>query len=120
MKSKSPEYQREWRKNNPEKAKAYWQKWYQNNKHKERERRRSILYGMKEGEFDQMCEAQGQCCAACNEPFGEDKRAVEHCHGCGCIRGAVHLKCNTSMGSAGDDPEKLRRLAEYLEGHTCR
>jgi hypothetical protein len=32
-----------------------------------------------------------------------------------CIRGLMHQNCNVALGMAGDSPEVLRKLADYLE-----
>lgn len=32
-----------------------------------------------------------------------------------CIRGRICSPCNTSLGSLGEDPERIRRLAKYAE-----
>jgi len=49
------------------------------------------------------------------------KRAEEicfdHCHQTGKFRGWLCHTCNRLLGLAGDSPEVLRRLAEYLERH---
>jgi hypothetical protein len=33
------------------------------------------------------------------------------------FRGVIHFGCNVSLGHVKDDPERLRRMANYLEEH---
>src|SRR6201988_404982 len=110
MTSKSPEYHREWRAKNLDKAREACRKWHAANLDKAKEKHRRNRYGMAEGDFDRMCEEQGQCCAACGEPWGDCRVVVELCHGCGGIRGITHQKCNNIIGNAGDRPARLRKL----------
>jgi hypothetical protein len=67
-------------------------------------------------------------CAIGGEPLGEHY-AVDHCHACaathghdpergcpGCFRGIVCHGHNFALGAFRDDPEALRRAAEFV-GH---
>jgi hypothetical protein len=40
---------------------------------------------------------------------------VDHCHTSGRIRGFLCHDCNLAIGKAKDDPNLLRKMAEYLE-----
>lgn len=52
---------------------------------------------------------------------GSDWRiAFDHCHTGGHFRGWLCQKCNTILGLAGDDPERLRKLATYLDEDRSR
>lgn len=73
-----------------------------------------------------MAEEQQGCCYLCNEPLDmEAYRAVhvDHDHSCcrgqkscgTCIRGLACQKCNQGIGQFGDDPERMRRVADNLE-----
>lgn len=53
-------------------------------------------------------------CLVCEEH--REVLDVEHCHHTSVIRGLCCGRCNTAMGFLGDDPERLRRAALYLEG----
>lgn len=67
-------------------------------------------------------ETQGGC-AACgtNEP-GSKGWATDHDHTCcpgtrscgNCIRGILCQSCNLALGHAGDSPQKLQALIDYL------
>jgi hypothetical protein len=41
----------------------------------------------------------------------------DHCHTTGRFRGWLCRNCNVTLGLVGDDPNKLRALADYLEKH---
>jgi hypothetical protein len=55
-------------------------------------------------------------CAICGKP-NPDGRALarDHCHRSGVQRGRLCERCNIGLGQFGDDPERLRAAAEYLE-----
>ena len=50
-------------------------------------------------------------CEICGKP----SKSIDHCHDTGKIRGCLCNGCNSMLGFAKDDPELLRRGAEYLE-----
>lgn len=80
-------------------------------------------YGISLAEYGEMLLAQNGVCAICQKP--EENKiggkptplAVDHCHKKGGVRKLLCAKCNQGLGSFKDDPELLRRAAEYLELH---
>lgn len=61
-------------------------------------------------------------CASCGGSFVDEtyhalSKVLDHCHDTGKIRGVLHMRCNLSIGQAGDDPEVLRKHVAYLERH---
>lgn len=60
----------------------------------------------------------------CGLPL-DGKFALDHDHACcdkgaqfscrKCDRGVLHIGCNAALGMVGDDPQRLRNLADYLE-----
>jgi len=105
------EYQRQWRLNHPEQA-----------KNAELKRRKGIsLEGYKE-----MLENQQGGCAICGKRGGEVGSgggkalylAVDHSAKSGAVRGLLCTNCNLGIGSFKDNPELLRKAAEYLEERT--
>lgn len=44
-----------------------------------------------------------------------DVIAFDHCHQNGHFRGWLCDRCNTTLGQAQDNPELLRKMADYLE-----
>lgn len=115
---------------NPEKARASVAAYRARNPEKYRARnaennaaRREKLYGLRRT----IAASQGFTCP-CGSALGpEDGWALDHDHACcrtnkaidacgNCYRGVMHKNCNCAIGFAGDDPDKLRRLAQYLSG----
>lgn len=80
-------------------------------------------YGVSIDEYEEM--ASGGCCI-CGQPQGDDaggrKLAVDHDHSCcpgttscgKCVRGVLCRGCNIGLSNFKDDPELLRRAADYL------
>lgn len=72
-------------------------------------------YGLLEGEWDELFEAQGKVCAVCRQPR-RGRLDVDHDHKTGLVRGLVCAADNRKvLKYAKDDPERLRRAADYLE-----
>lgn len=53
-------------------------------------------------------------CDSCGE---EAQTVFDHCHASGEFRGWLCCKCNAALGMLDDDPEKIRKLAVYMEKH---
>lgn len=59
---------------------------------------------------------KGQCAICLQVP---DKRLVlDHDHATGVVRGFICGCCNSALGMAGDCPDRLRRLADYLDNYS--
>lgn len=76
--------------------------------------RRKTLYGITRAEFDFMLKEQGGHCAICPRTNGRRALAVDHDHATGKVRGLLCDNCNHTLGKMRDDPELLRRAADYL------
>jgi hypothetical protein len=74
--------------------------------------------------YNEMWEAQGGKCAACDRPeaeCGKYRLAVDHDHSCcsgkrscgKCIRGLLCSACNMALGLLGDDPRRIANLQAY-------
>jgi hypothetical protein len=76
-------------------------------------------YGFTPEAFDQMLESQGHRCAICgtDTPGGKGAWHVDHDHDTGAVRGLLCHHCNTAIGNLKDDPELLRKAANYIESH---
>jgi hypothetical protein len=106
---------------------AWWREYYAANRDaysaKDRERRRRDHHGMQPEDWTRMWAAQGGRCYLCGEELALEQAHVDHDHGCCpkgwscqiCRRGLACLHCNTAIGSARDDPARLRRMADALE-----
>lgn len=77
-------------------------------------------------ELSALLEKQGHRCALCGLErkgwvfsTGSVKRkeslVVDHCHKTHKVRGFLCGDCNTALGRFGDDPERLKAAAAYLE-----
>lgn len=77
-------------------------------------------YGMSAERYEQMFEAQGGACAVCSRPGGgtsrSDRLYVDHNHETGAVRGLLCLFCNMALGQLGEDADRIRQLADYIEG----
>jgi hypothetical protein len=64
-------------------------------------------------------------CVICQTKFYEQivkerkpkRPVVDHCHSTGVIRGILCSNCNAILGIALDNPEILRRAANYLDNN---
>lgn len=75
-------------------------------------------YGLSLEEYDAMEAAQGGVCAVCGNACTSGKQlAVDHCHATGKVRALLCSGCNLALGRFQDDPEVLRKAADYLEQH---
>lgn len=83
-------------------------------------------YGLGRDDFAELLKVQGGRCYLCGEPLDlADTRKihVDHDHACcrgskscgDCVRGVACEPCNKGIGAFGDDPERMRRVADALE-----
>lgn len=78
-------------------------------------------YGLTKETFAAMFDRQGRCCLLCGrsesefEPKAKHPFEVDHDHKTGIVRGILCGRCNTGLGHFDDDPDKLRRAADYIE-----
>lgn len=104
---KQLESSKRWRANNLERAKA--------TDHKKHLRRK---FGITPEQYNTLLEQQNHNCAICGGgDKGGRRLSVDHCHGCGEIRGLLCGNCNSAIGQLGDDPQMLRDAISYLESH---
>jgi len=84
-----------------------------------RERR----YGVTRADYDKMFAEQGGRCAICgtDDPAthtskgGDGSFCVDHCHQTGKVRGLLCGYCNTGIGKLRDNPDIMRKAAQYVE-----
>lgn len=55
---------------------------------------------------------QDSVCEVCGS---NERLVIDHDHKIGWVRGILCHNCNVALGMAGDSPERLRALADYLE-----
>ena len=131
---KQREYMRRWRKANPEKRREQQRRYYQASREKQLEYRRRYgeangrnirlrrNHGLYPEDWEALLAAQDGCCYLCGDPLPDDpaKVAIDHDHRCcgpetscrACRLGLAHSQCNRLVGLAGDDPARLRRIAD--------
>lgn len=75
-------------------------------------------YGITAEDYDRMLDTQGGVCAICGgaEPTGR-RLAVDHDHATGVVRQLLCKPCNVSIGSMGEDVDRLRAAIAYIEAH---
>lgn len=54
-------------------------------------------------------------CGICNSQGGTRGLFLDHDHHTGAFRGWLCYACNTAIGMLGDDPDRCRRAADYIE-----
>jgi len=89
--------------------------------------KRAWRYGITAERFTEMLDEQGWSCALCRCDLDFRTALVDHDHECcperkacgKCVRGILCNRCNAMLGMALDDPDRLRRAAEYLERNTA-
>jgi hypothetical protein len=93
---------------------------------KARESRVEKIYGLSPDDLSAILTAQGNVCALCQKPFIKRNGSVDHDHSRehlgmrASVRGVIHGWENTIIGRLGDDPERFRRIADYLENPPAR
>lgn len=79
-------------------------------------RRVKSQYGLADGQYEAMYEAQGGRCAICRWATGKTRRlSVDHDHKTGYVRGLLCRPCNSMLGHLRDDPEAALRIYQYLD-----
>ena len=90
----------------------YTKEWKANN----RESRLKRLYGINQAVFEKMFEIQGKCCAICKTEVPNcNNWHIDHDHETNLVRGILCKNCNIMLGEAKDNPDILRRAAQYLD-----
>jgi len=88
---------------------------------KNNERNRLRKTGFTPELFNQKLKEQNGICAICetNKPGGKGDWQADHCHSSKTPRGLLCWHCNVVLGLVKDDPERLRRAAQYLEKYAA-
>lgn len=81
-------------------------------------------FGIDDDGYEILLEMQGGRCGICgctdSGRKGADRFAIDHSHETGAVRGLLCSRCNQALGLFGDNPDVLRKAAEYLERHNER
>jgi hypothetical protein len=112
----------EWSKRNPEKRNRYQRNWRKN--HPEKARARDLRHDLKRScgltmeQFAQKLEAQnGRCviCGSTKSSSGNKRFCSDHDHKTNKLRGLLCIKCNRGLGLLGDSVAVLIRALQYLQ-----
>lgn len=107
------------RRADPRAARAYDATWRAKNPIKMRASKLKYNHGITLEWYNSTLAAQGGGCAICGIPVCPQwgRLSVDHCHTTGRVRGLLCNACNVSIGRFRDQPERLRKAADYLEHH---
>jgi hypothetical protein len=98
------------------------QKWLDANKEKRplinRTWKLRRVYGLTAEQYQGMLVSQNNCCAICKKPFGLEGTKqgphVDHDHSSKFVRGLLCGKCNSFIGLADEDIERLQSAIDYI------
>lgn len=101
---------------------AYMRKWVAVNRENVRSSNLQQNYGITLKEYEVLLEAQGGLCAICRQAESQihyktgipKNLAVDHDHVSGVVRGLLCGGCNSLLGAANDDLDRLQAAIEYL------
>jgi len=66
--------------------------------------------------YESLLEIHKGCCGICGNPCPTKRSlAVDHDHATGTVRGLLCQRCNHGIGLFHDNPDRLRKAADYLE-----
>lgn len=112
-----------------EKRKATWRRYYDRSKEAINEKRRKHYeevvwprhlmkkYGLTVERYNEIAASQNYVCAITGlPPESGTKLEVDHCHVTNTIRGLIRKEINKAIGAFRDNPEWLKRAAEYVKG----
>lgn len=93
-----------------------------------RHRAREFLkkFGLTLEDYYRMYDEQEGLCGSCRYPETDTRNgkvrwlSVDHCHSTGSVRGLLCGNCNNGLGRFKDDPDLLRKAADYLERHAMK
>ena len=73
-------------------------------------------YGITIEDYDYMLKEQGHRCAICrtDNPGGQGRFHVDHCHDTGRVRGLLCSNCNHGLGKFQDSVLFLEQAIRYL------
>lgn len=79
--------------------------------------RRHEAYGLTKAELDVLLAQHEKCAICASGSWGKKGPQVDHDHATGKVRGVLCINCNNGLGRFGDDSERLRAAADYVEAH---
>lgn len=90
------------------------------------EKQRAKRYGLTVEELHELHRQADGVCQICGNKPNKDGRPkdrgnsanilnIDHCHTTGKVRGLLCSRCNITLGVLEEDPELMRKMAEYIE-----
>lgn len=73
-------------------------------------------HGLTPEQVELVMRAQRRHGVICIRPINVKTAHLDHDHKTGELRALLCFSCNSAIGNFGDDPERMRRAASYLEG----
>lgn len=110
---------------NPGTYREYADRWRAENPEKRKEVARNYARKVRWGRFgvtpeqaaELIARANGRC-ESCNDELSDKIGiTIDHCHVSSVVRGVLCAPCNKAEGFLKSDPERARRLADYLDRH---
>lgn len=101
----------------PERKKAYWKSWRENNPERNKERLREYAitrYGITVAEYEEMRESCDNTCMICGSPPTRSRLSIDHDAETGRVRGLLCDPCNLAIGLLNHDPNVLQQAISYL------
>lgn len=91
--------------------------WKKKNSGRVKDLERNRKYGLDEDWYETTLVKQDFRCAGCHTHQKDLKYSlcVDHCHTTDKPRGLLCKPCNLALGNCDDNPDTLRRLAQYAE-----
>ena len=77
-------------------------------------------YNLTSDQVHFLSEIQEHRCPICSIEFYGQKVCVDHDHDTGLVRAVLCDSCNRGIGLLGDDPERIKAAAAYLEWNKAR
>ena len=122
LKRKQYEYYHEqnrlWRLKNPDKVKAYAERYRKSGAQKWSQIK--SRYGIDKAQFELLLELQGSKCPICGDGFQVRKPYIDHHHASDKVRGLLHRECNSLLGFAEEKMEVLQNAINYLKQYENR
>jgi hypothetical protein len=125
-----------WVNANLEKHRAADRAWALKNPESKQNSRLKGRYGLSLAEYGELFKAQKGLCALCDEPMlpggpRTEKPSVDHDHTCcpvskarkacgKCVRGLIHIRCNTGLGAFKDDMTLLQKGINFLKRYEAK
>jgi hypothetical protein len=76
------------------------------------------IYGLDTNDLNLLIAQQNWKCAICTRMFTKNNAPrIDHCHSSGKNRKLLCDSCNVGLGNFKDNPQFLRKAADYLEEH---